>query len=73
MSKIKHDHIIEVTIRTRKKFDPTDLAGAAAIQKQLTDAAYKLDGVHTVESRMTKAPVELPKVAEIRPPMAAAK
>jgi len=73
MSKVKHDHVIELTIRTRKKFDPSDLAGAAAIQKQLAEAAWKLDGVYTVESRMTKAPVEAAKVTEIRPPLAAAK
>lgn len=56
MAKTKHHHIIEATVRLRKAFDPGNLSAAADIQKSLTDVAAKMDGFHSVETRMTKAP-----------------
>lgn len=56
-TKVKHEHIIEVTVILRKPFEQNNLAQAMGIQKAMSDAASKMDGFHSMSSRMTKAPI----------------
>ena len=58
MSKTKHVHVIQGTITVQVAFDPADLAGAAAIQRRIQDAAKLLSGYVDCTTRMTKAPAK---------------
>ena len=57
MAKQKHRHIIEATIILAVPFDPTDLAEAAELQKQLMAISKDMPEFRSVTTRMTKEPV----------------